>query len=362
MKRFIHILFIVFLLTSGRVVAQAPSADQKTLSLDIDNFNFLKNSELFNPILDGYSDVGYFLATRLNYHPTKKVTLSGGVFMLKYSGTDQFTHVYPAYSIRFHPISEFKMEFGSFIGGMDHGLVTPLYFEDYHWKQNPESGVRFQFQNKKTKQDLWLNWENHIERLEDYQEKFTVGYVGSWRLYEKENRAKVDFPLQYVFTHRGGQGNNNEHTVESIGNVAGGVNLFFSPTNTLLDSVTFSSYLVGFNDFSATKKYVYTKGFGWFSEMRITSKGFGLELGYWYGYHFLSIKGHPLFHSVSSRLNEFNYPTRKLLTGELHYSHTIYNGIVLRAGTRFFHDPIRHEFDYEYSLFLSVNLHHLRLL
>ena len=331
------------------------------LTLDIDNFNFMKNAEFFNPVVDGYTDIGYFFAPTLHLHITDKISLGGGVHFLKYSGDDQFSKVLPLLCVNYQPVEQFQIQFGSFIGGINHGLITPLYFEDLHWKENPENGIRFQHHNNYVKNDLWLNWENHIEPLDNYQERFTLGYSGNVNLLDKENKLTVGLPLQIIFTHRGGQGSNNEHVVESIGNIAGGLEFGLNLQSLVLDEINGSAYLVSYSDFSATKAHEYTKGYGWFSKVEFIKKAFQIELSYWYGYHYISIKGHPLYQSVSGRKAEFNYPTRKVLTGKVSYLYTIYKGVSLNAGTRLFYDPVRCDLDYEYALYVKINLSNIKL-
>ncbi|MCF8455587.1 MAG: hypothetical protein K9H62_06640 [Bacteroidales bacterium] len=356
---FIIILIITFLLKP--LLGQNDSIPTSKLSLNIENFNFLKNAEYFNPIVDGYTDLGYFVAPTIAYRPAKKIKLEVGVHLLKYSGKDKFTKVLPLYSAVYMPNEKFEMRMGTLHGGLAHGLIEPLYFADLHWRENVENGVQFLFQNGFITSDLWINWEDFMENSSDDQERFSLGFSGKINPFRKSDKIKISLPVQFLFTHRGGQGNIHEGHVESLTNSAAGI-VFEMPTQSpIISSIKLENYCLSYVDNSPSKQHDFSKGFGWLSGLGLANKHFSLSFNYWYGYHFMSSKGHPMFQSVSERIDGYTSPGRKLISSEFGYFMTIYNGVKLQSGIQYFYDPQRKDFDYSYSLFLIVSLSEIKI-
>ena len=81
--------------------------DSSKLNLSIENTNFLKNNEYFGDFAQGYTLIGYFLKPKINFSPHKKLKISAGVHLQKYSGIDKFTEIQPTFSVLFAPSSKF---------------------------------------------------------------------------------------------------------------------------------------------------------------------------------------------------------------------------------------------------------------
>lgn len=358
-NNFIVLLILIFSINAS--TAQVDSTHLGKLSLNIENFNFLKNAEYFNPIVDGYTDLGYFIAPTLTYRFAEKIKLEAGVHLLKYSGKDDFTKVLPLYSASYHPNKNFEMRMGTLRGGLAHGLIEPLYFTDLHWRENVENGVQFLYKNDRISSDLWINWESFMENPEDDQERFTLGYSGKIHPFVDSSRFRISFPVQLLFTHRGGQGNIHEGLVESLTNSSAGIIFEMPIESQFISSLILENYCLGYADHSPSKQHDFSKGFGWLSELGVRTRHFSLHFNYWYGYHFISQKGNPMFQSVSERIEKYTRPERKLVSSEFRYQHTIYNGVKLQSGLQYYYDPQRKDFDYSYSLFLIVALSDIKI-
>ena len=100
MRNLLITLIIIFIISGP-----APCQDSRestnpggVLSLRIKNIDFIKNNEYYNPIIEGYTMPGFFLQPELLYSPSGKVTVRGGIHLLKYAGTEKFSQIRPVIS------------------------------------------------------------------------------------------------------------------------------------------------------------------------------------------------------------------------------------------------------------------------
>ncbi len=336
--------------------AQKQSHINKRFIFNLENYNFCKNAEYFNPFTDGYTNLGYFLKPTVVFSLNNQINLNGGFHFLKFSGGETFKLIQPVFTVTWKIEERFEMKLGTLKGGKNHNLTEPVYYTDHHWLNNVENGIQFLYKTNLIETDLWLNWMNHVGTSDIDQEKFMLGFTGKILCPKEIKRYRVSFPLQFVFVHRGGQGDYETGRVESLANFSAGVEFSINFEQRLLHSVTINNNWLGYNDFSPTKQQPFTKGFGNLSSIEIKSKQLLVDFGYWYAYHFISPMGNPMFQSVSERISGFTFPTRKLYIAGAHFMKPLYNGVEFRAGMQGFFDPMRKEFDYLYSLFLVINI------
>ncbi len=84
---FITILQIIFAVN----LPIDPKPQPGELSLRIKSISFIENNEFFNPIVEGYTLLGFFFQPELVYTPSAKVSLRAGAHILKYYGTEKFS-------------------------------------------------------------------------------------------------------------------------------------------------------------------------------------------------------------------------------------------------------------------------------
>ena len=70
--------------------------------LSLKNINFVKNNEYYNPIIEGYTLMGYFIQPELVYAPSKKVRLQLGTHILSYAGADKISKVKLVFSTTYN--------------------------------------------------------------------------------------------------------------------------------------------------------------------------------------------------------------------------------------------------------------------
>ncbi len=360
MKQILIIILLLNCIFLGESRAQEKSDLPSKMYLNIDNYNFFKNAEYFNSTTEGYTDLGYFLAPSVAYIINDEFQLKAGIHLLKYSGDEKYTKVQPLFSFSWNPNKNFRINLGSLEGGLKHNLIVPLYFSDYNYSRNVENGIQFLLNKKKFNVDLWLNWENHIEKSDSDQERFELGFVGEL-LALKNKFVQVSVPVQLLFTHRGGQGVLKTGKVESLANFATGISFVFQIDFQYLKSIKINNYILAYSDFSPSNQQRFTKGFGYYPEIKISNKHFDFDFSYWYGYHFISLRGNPMFQPISDKNYNSIQPTRKLFNSKISYKQRIFNGVNLKAATQFFYNPSKNEMDYAYSLFINVELENIRL-
>ena len=87
-----------------------------------------------------------------------------------------------------------------------------------------ENGLQFLYKSDKIDADLWLNWQDFIKEGDDFQERFQVGLRSDFLIFEKEN-INVQIPVQFLFTHKGGEIDISDEQVLSIINAMTGLQL-----------------------------------------------------------------------------------------------------------------------------------------
>ncbi|MEA3443328.1 MAG: hypothetical protein U9R19_01230, partial [Bacteroidota bacterium] len=359
MKKYFLISYFISVSLLQTIFAQDNASVKDNFGLHVENFNFFKNAEYFNPITDGYTDIGYFLAPAISYNFQSSFRLKAGIHVMRFSGEDGFADVQPIFTASWIPNKNLKMNLGTLEGGHKHKLIEPLYFSDLHWLKNVENGIQFLFQNKYLDADLWLNWEKHVRKTDEFQEHFTFGFTGKTYVYRRINSIDVSLPMQIIITHRGGQGILKTGQVETLANFAAGINIAFALDNSYLKSISIKNYSLAYADLSPLKEQSFTKGFGYLSQLELSNNHFVVDFNYWYAYHFIAPRGNPILQSISEKHESYNRPTRNLLYSGLRFLHSIYNGVDLQVGLQLFYDPLRKELEYSYTLFLKVEISRL---
>lgn len=94
--------------------------------------------------------------------------------------------------------------------------------------------------------------------------------------------------------------------LQTFVNTASGIKLVFQ-TSGLIKSVFTENYYLSFRDGSFTKLQPYIQGNGVYLNAGFKTKTFDLIASYWKGDGFQSIKGAPIYQSVSSQISNEGY-------------------------------------------------------
>lgn len=364
--RFFILTGLVFLLTSGILLAQYPlrsyhpiKARQKgKLYLSFESSTFFKNNEYFSRFAYGYTALGFFAKPAFSYTYSKRLRLAGGIYLLKFSGRDKLSQHIPFFTVQYRISRSLEMVMGNIYGTTNHQLEEPLFRLDRFYRNHMESGLQFLWHSKHFQSDLWLNWENFIWFGDSTQEQLTVGNSSRLLLFKK-GKFSIGLPIQLLIKHKGGQLAPGPHPrLTTVVNGLSGLNLKFSFNKS--GSIQFSQHMALYKGIShpafGEKDYLpYDEGWGLYTKLRVNWKHLHFQAAYWYAHQFIAPLGETQFQSVSEINPDYYRENRQLITPRISYSRRIAKGIQLQGGANGYYDLFSHQFDYSYELYIHIN-------
>lgn len=313
---FIMLLAInVFALTGQEKTGLSTSEGE--LYFNFRNINFVKNNEYSNPIIEGYTLMGYFIQPELVYRPAEKVTIRLGAHLLSYSGTNRFSQIKPVFSTTWHFSENTFFTIGSLAGSDQHRMLDPHFNKERIYNTFSEDGIQFRTSTDNFFSDTWLNWENYIFKGDNEREIFTAGESFRYNLPEFAGLIRVELPVQIMFKHYGGQISDYPEQVETFFNIASGARAIFEIDKSRNSRIGieclafFGSCLTGNADSGIKNGYA-----DWY-KLFYTIRGLELETGFWKSRDFFAPNGNFIFGSVSDHIGNLVIPQRKLITGSV---------------------------------------------
>ena len=360
-------LFLIFQVLSIQIlVAQnLPSSYYRNLELDstksntlsfcLENSNFLKNNEYFNKTVQGYTLIGWFANPKLVYYPAKNVKIETGVSLLKYSGINGFTKVLPTLSVHYKINKSIDVIIGSLYGTTNHNLIEPLFRYEYFFTDNDESGLQFLFNTKRYKGDIWINWQDFIFPGDDKQEVFTLCLSNRFILSNTKSQHQFSVPVQILFVHHGGQINKTAKSLQTINNDAIGLTYKYFSERSFIKSIGAEQNYLIYKDMSFNYQFPYILGYGLYSRIFASSGNFQAQAAWWYGDHYISVRGNPMFRANSSRYSRYFEKQRALVTTRLMYEKEAIKGMTIGTGFEVFFDLYNQNVDYWYMFNINFN-------
>ena len=129
------------------------------LSLRIKSISFIENNEFFNPVVEGYTLLGFFLQPELVYTPSAKVSLRAGAHILKYYGTEDFSEIRPVFSTTLNFSERTSLTLGSLSGPDKHHLLDPHFYSERLYNKYVEDGIQLTHVNDHIFTDTWISWK-----------------------------------------------------------------------------------------------------------------------------------------------------------------------------------------------------------
>lgn len=287
------------------------------LYLNLRNNNFVKNNEYSNPIIEGYTLIGYFIQPELVYWPAEKVAIRLGIHLLSYSGTNKFSLIKPVFSTSWLFSKNTIFTIGSLPGSDEHRMLDPHFNKERTYNAFSEDGLQIRTSTDHLFSDTWLSWENYIFKGDNEREIFTAGESFSYQSSKFADLISFEFPLQIQFKHYGGQISNYQENVETYLNIAAGTKANFDideSRNSIIGVeclAFFGSSLRG-NAASGIKK-----GYADWYKLFYSLKGLEVETGFWKSHNYYAPNGNFIFSSVSDHVDNLIISDKKLITGSL---------------------------------------------
>jgi hypothetical protein len=293
------------------------NASEGNLYLNFRSINFVKNNEYSNPIIEGYTLIGFFLQPELVYHPDEKVAIHLGAHLRSYSGTNKFSQIKPVFSTTLHFSENTFFTVGSLNGSDEHRMLDPHFNKERIYDAYSEDGVQFRTLSDHIFSDTWLSWENYIFKGDNEREIFTAGE--SFRYFSSviAGLIRIEIPVQIQFKHFGGQISNYIEHVETYLNIAAGGKISADIGGSEYSRAGIECLYFKGNSITENAPSGINHGNAWWYKLFCSSRSAEIEAGFWNSHNFYAPNGNYIFGSVSDHIYNLVISDRKLITGSV---------------------------------------------
>jgi len=300
-------------------------ADSGRLSFNLYNFNYCNDTEWFGNIPLSGTLFGYQIIPELEYQVSPKFFIKAGIYLQKEFGRPNYTTIAPTFEVKYRAKhSTYIM--GNIEGGTDHGFVEPIYDYKNNINYRLENGFQFLVDTKPYNHDFFINWRVAIHPGDDFKEQFDIGYSGNLNLI-KNNNWDIHFPIQMLYSHKGGQYDVLNTPLTSLVNTALGISATHYYNTRLFQKIVFENYYVNYKDISGHKLQPFNEGNAFLSHLLFQFKNVGIDFRYWNGEGYIGPRGMALFQSVSEKTPGLVEKHRELLIASFIYDKEIYKNV-----------------------------------
>lgn len=336
-KNILKLLTVILLILSINVKAQVDyplfknktiinPADTQQLSFHLYNLNYLNNTEWFADIPLSGTLFGYQLIPEIQYQISPKLIMKGGIYLQKEFGRTSYTTVAPTFQVKYNASKHSSFIIGTLEGNMNHGFIEPIYDYKLLLKERLESGFQILIDTKPYSHDLYINWRKAIHPGDYFKEEFDIGYTAKFNLINNQ-KFNFNFPVQFIYSHKGGQYDSLRTPLQSLINFAPGISATYHFDKKLFKKIVFENYYVNYRDISGVKKQAFNTGNAFFSHLLFGFKNAGIDFRYWNGVGYIGPRGMALFQSVSEKHPGLVEKHRELLIVSFIYDKEIFKNV-----------------------------------
>jgi hypothetical protein len=331
------------------------TADSNCLSLRMDMSGFFYNSEYFSPMSAGRTYPGITTTATLKYQHSSRFRAEAGAYAVKFSGRNRLTGLQPFLSLQYSVSPSFHIVMGNFYGGLNHRCIEPLYQWERHLVAAPESGLQLLWSSDRLFADMWIDWQQYIERNDPFPEVLTFGMSAAWQLCSQDDPFRLSLPVQLLIYHRGGQIDNSDEKMVVMGNMATGLCGRWNIDRKWLRSAGLDFYFAGYHDRYPDVSRPYREGWGLYPVLHLNAAPFALMTGFWHGERFFAFQGESLFGSFNPYDPEQQIPIRHLLTVKFSFEKALYKCVFIGARIETYSDLKRGKTDYSFGVNIRFN-------
>lgn len=327
----------------------------KELHFNFYNFNYVRNYEYSNKFHDGYTLYGTQLEPQLVYYANPNLAITAGAYLRKDFGNEGVYDTKPLFNLKYHK-KDLTLVFGSLEGNIQHNYIEPIYNFERRITTPIEYGTQLLVDKEKFKLDSWIVWQKMIYKGDAAKEEIVGGLSTETTVLQK-GRWKLIIPAQFLAYHQGGQIDVlKDQPLSTLFNGATGFKLHKAVGLNIREIFT-DNYIAVYKDFSPTKTRAYQGGFGLWLNAGVDTKWGTLVASYWKGNNFLTIKGMPLYQSVSENLYDagFKESSRSILALRYAYQKQLIPNLYLdvRFEPHFDLGTPDADFQFNHSFFLT---------
>jgi len=287
------------------------------------NFNYVRDYEYSNQFHDGYTLYGTQLQPQLVYYAHPNLAIIAGAYIRKDFGDNGVHDSKPLFTLKYHK-KDLTLNFGSLEGGIHHGYIEQLWDFERQITDPIQYGTQLIIEKEKWKLDAWIAWQKQIYSPSPVKEEIVGGLTAERSLWQN-NGWKLSIPAQFLIYHKGGQIDTLKSIpLQTLFNGATGLKLHKEVGGNVKEVYT-DNYVVGYKDLSSSKEQAFQGGYGLWFNAGVDTKWGTLVASYWKGNNFETIKGMPLYESVSTTLYDAGHKesNRSILLLRYAYQHEL---------------------------------------
>ncbi|MCE5345258.1 MAG: hypothetical protein LLG13_03060 [Bacteroidales bacterium] len=320
MKKYLILIFLISSLiinsTTGQITDNS-GGEPGEIYLRLKNINFLKNNEYFNPVIEGYTLIGYFLKPEIVYWPAENFNLRLGTHILKYAGTEKFSQIKPVFSASWNFIESTTLTVGSLEGCDKHKMSDPHFNSERLYNASyAEDGLQIKTTSNHFFNDAWISWENFIYKGDNTREVFTAGESFKYTSSPVSDLINFEIPVQIQFKHFGGQISNYPEHMETYFNLATGTRINFDIAEKKYGQAGFEYNLFLSNELTGHSSSSIGVGRGNWYRLHYTYKSIYFGAAYWKSHNFFAPNGNTIYSSISDYQNVI-IANRRIITNWL---------------------------------------------
>ncbi|HEX2921297.1 MAG TPA: hypothetical protein VHO50_09050 [Bacteroidales bacterium] len=340
--------------------------------VEVRSMAFIKNNEYFNPLgvsrfvistglpwpvdksdwIEGYTLTGIFFQPELVYSPSDRISINGGIHLLKYSSENNFAQVRPVFSSSLKISENTTLRLGSTKGSDSHIMFDPHFNFERLYNDFVEDGFQLTTETDHVFNDAWLGWENYIFKAENEREVFTFGESFLYTSPLIRNQVEVVVPIQVQFKHFGGQISNYPEPVTTFFNMATGIriNYDFDFAETGIEYIRFIN-----SAFPSKPFFLLHNGNASWIRLHAKKGIISLSSSYWNAHDFFAPNGNAIYASVFDFTSNYIVHSRKLITGSASLDYPAADYLKLLLGIDMYYDTDFERMDYAVTLHLDFS-------
>ncbi len=328
--------------------------DSQRLSLNIQNLNYINNTEYFAKIPLSRTLFGYQLLPEIQYQPTPKFIIRGGLYLQKEFGRDGYTSLLPTFSVKYKA-KHSSYILGTLEGATSHNYIEPIYDYKLLLNERLENGFQFFVDTKPYHHHFYINWRKAIHPGDRFKEEFDIGYIANINVVNNDN-FELKIPVQLLYSHKGGQIDSTGIPLTSLVNNAAGLSVKYKTPGNFLHEIDFDNYYVNYKDISGTKVQPFNEGNAYLAHLALKFKYFDLDFRYWNSQSFINPRGNSLFSSVSEKHIGYTEKHRHLLLVSVIYDKELFQNGHFNFRISPYYDLGEKKLEYSYEMYFGYKL------
>ena len=328
----------------------------QALNIRVESVSFVKNNEFNSDFTAGFTGLGFTLRPTLEYWATQGTRINAGAFLQKYSGQEAFSKTIPIFTVQQKLSQDLDLVIGAIYGNLNHDLDEPLYRVDHFYQDNVEYGLQLLLQKPRLKTDLWIAWNQFIQKGDSFQEQWIAGANAEFELWKNET-FKITTPFQILLFHYGGEVDTSPDPVLSILNSRIGLRLShtlsentnwqFDPAIYLYDGLNLPEMGV--------HAQAYENGLAIYLKTYLNHKNLRFSLSYWQAEQFIAPRGEYLLMNVGEFGNDNAIDSKSFLNGGFRVHKNIKKNMRLEFDVRGYFDLDNQKFSHAMGLYFFMN-------